>query len=102
MTNNGAFSKFITEFGSKEESSEEDNKAANKEHIDEKAHIEAKKQVKGGALMQLEERNTGAISGAVYRNYLKAGNGAIVLPFLLLSVVCIQAATVMSSYWFVL
>lgn len=51
--------------------------------------------------MQVEERNTGAISGAVYKTYLKAGNGAVVLPLLLLSVVLIQASNVMSSYWYV-
>jgi hypothetical protein len=60
-----------------------------------------KKAVAGNALMQKEERNTGAISGEVYKSYLKAGKGQIILPFLLLSFVLFQGATVMSSYWFV-
>ena len=51
--------------------------------------------------MQAEERNTGAISNAIYKTYLNAGNGVIVLPLLLLSVVLIQVSNVMSSYWYV-
>jgi hypothetical protein len=60
-----------------------------------------KKAVAGDALMQTEERNTGAISGKVYKSYLKAGKGQIIMPFLLLSVVLLQSATILSSYWFV-
>ena len=48
-----------------------------------------------------EERNTGAISRAVYKTYLHAGNGEIIVPLLIFSLVFIQASTVMSSYWLV-
>jgi hypothetical protein len=60
-----------------------------------------KKAVAGNALMQTEERNTGAISGKAYKGYMKAGKGQIIMPFLLLSLVLLQSATIMSSYWFV-
>jgi len=60
-----------------------------------------KKAVAGYALMQKEERNTGAISGMVYKSYLKAGERQIILPFLLLSLVLLQGSTILSSYWFV-
>ena len=60
-----------------------------------------KKAVAGEALMQTEERNTGSISGKVYKSYLKAGKGGIILPFLLLSLILLQGSTILSSYWFV-
>ena len=110
MSQGGEFSKFITEFGS---SKEEDEKQAEEDEnaIDVSAKADAegetkkmekmKKAVAGDALMQTEERNTGAISGKVYKSYLKAGKGQIILPFLLLSLVLLQGATILSSYWFV-
>ena len=109
MSQGGEFSKFIAEFGS---SKEEDEKQAEDENaIDVSAKADAegemkkiekmKKAVAGDALMQTEERNTGAISKKVYKSYLKAGKGPIILPFLLLSLVLLQGATILSSYWFV-
>lgn len=111
MTHGGEFSQFITEFGSKEEEQEKE------EERDEDA-IEAldddsatalktakarddkmKKAVAGAALMQTEERNTGAIAWPVYRDYMKAGHGEWVMPALVLSLVLMQGATVLSSYW---
>ena len=61
--------------------------------------IGPKKAVAGGGMMQAEERNTGAIAWSVYKEYAKAGKGAIVLPILFLSVVLVQGASVMASYW---
>lgn len=110
MSQGGEFSKFIAEFGS---SKEEDEKQAEEDEnaIDVSANADAegemkkiekmKKAIAGEALMQTEERNTGAISGKVYKRYLKAGKGEIVLPFLLLSLLLLQGATILSSYWFV-
>ena len=54
----------------------------------------------GYALMQTEERNTGAISEKVYKSYLEAGKGHITFPFLLLWLVLLQGATILSAYWF--
>ena len=109
ITQGGEFSKFIAEFGS---SKEEDEKQAKEDEnaIDESAKADdegekklekMKKAVAGDALMQTEERNTGAISRKVYKSYLNAGKGVIILPFLLLSLVLLQGATILSSYWFV-
>ena len=104
MSRNGEFSKFIAEFGSSKD--HEDENA-----MDEIAKVDAeeelkkmekmKKQVAGYSLMQIEDRYTGVISGKVYNSYLKAGKGQLVLPILLLSLVLLQGATIMSSYWFV-
>ena len=74
MARNGAFSQFVTEFGGQEEAAEE---AAEKDEDDVKAVEgadpaevkETKKVVAATALMQTEERATGAVKGVVYRDY---------------------------------
>ncbi|KAG6909964.1 hypothetical protein DXG01_014233 [Tephrocybe rancida] len=106
MNGHGEFAKFVTEFGAKEEEEEEKEEAeedAIEAATDSKGEEKtpAKKATPGAALMQTEERNTGAISGDVYKEYSRAGKGKIVLPLLFLSLVLIQGATVMSSYWLV-
>ncbi|KAG2035930.1 ABC transporter [Suillus americanus] len=98
MANDGAFSKFVSEFGSKEDSTKKEEKVA------EGAEIEDKKTQKGSAgkaMMQEEERNTGAIKWDVYREYLTAAHGPVLLPLLLLSVILMQCSSVMSAYWLV-
>jgi len=45
---------------------------------------------------------SGAISVDVYKNYIRAGNGYIIVPLLLLALALIQGVTVMSSYWCVM
>jgi ABC-type multidrug transport system fused ATPase/permease subunit len=110
MQRGGEFSAFITEFGAKEEEEEEEGKEEDAIEVpgnvdEDKAkklrEEKMKKAVAGTALMQTEERNTGAISGQVYKDYLKAGHGEVVMPLLLLSLVLMQGATVLSSYWYV-
>jgi hypothetical protein len=66
----------------------------------EKARREKRKaQQAGKALMQTEERVTGSVSGRVYGQYIRAGDGVVLVPLLFLSLVLIQATTVLSSYW---
>ncbi|KAJ7593418.1 ABC transporter [Mycena floridula] len=104
MTRNGEFSKFITEFGSNEQEEEEqkEEEVEAVDDIDEAKKAEArKKAVAGAGIMQAEERNTGAISKQVYKEYSTAGNGAVILPLLVLSLILMQAAQVMASYWLV-
>ncbi|KAG1831205.1 ABC transporter [Suillus subalutaceus] len=98
MANDSAFSKFVSEFGSKEDSTKKEEKAV------EGAEIEDKKIQKGTtvkAMMQEEERNTGAIKWEVYQEYLTAAHGPVLLPLLLLSVIFMQCCSVMSSYWLI-
>ena len=105
MSQDGEFSKFIAEFGSlKEEDENAIDLSAKADAEGELKKMEKmKKAVAGYAFkfMQTEERKTGAVSGKVYKSYLKAGKGHIILPFLLLSLVLLQGATSFSSYWFV-
>ena len=108
VSQGGEFAKFVAEFGS---SKEEDNEQAEESQAgadvsfktdeEEKKEMEKiKNAVAGGALMQIEERNRGAIAGKVYKSYLKTGKGQIILPLLFLSLVIFQGATVVSSYWY--
>ncbi len=100
MQNDGTFSKFVHEFGSQEEEKkevEEEEDAIDAGKGGEKK--ERKPDVIGASQMQAEERNTGAISGQIYKDYAKAGNGAVVLPFLAFALVFLQGSNVMSSYW---
>jgi ABC-type multidrug transport system fused ATPase/permease subunit len=112
MSSNGAFAHFVREFGSQEtkhDEEEEEGKAEEKavEGDDAEAVAEGKKADKrrkamaGKAIMQTEERVTGSVSGSVYGAYIKAGNGKVLLPLLFFSLLAIQGATVISSYWLV-
>lgn len=97
MASDGAFCKFIEEFGSKE-----DNNSKNTGEKIEMVRDDKKQQkvgIKSKAMMQEEERNTGAISIKVYRQYLSAGNGMVFVPILFLSIVMMQGSNVMASYW---
>ncbi|PFH53092.1 hypothetical protein AMATHDRAFT_73621 [Amanita thiersii Skay4041] len=108
-TDNGEFAKFMHEFGGKEEETEkqkedevdviEDNGMRQKE--DQEKETKKKNATPGATMMQAEERNTGAVRWEVYATYSKAGRGVLVLPVLILSVVLLQATTVMASYWLV-
>lgn len=109
MGRDNAFARFVREFGSQEKHDEEkedeieavdEAEAAKNAARDGKARDEKRrKQVAGKALMQTEERVTGSVSGNVYGEYIKAGDGAIVVPFLFISLVLMQAVNVLSSYW---
>lgn len=99
VSEGGAFAKFITEFVSHDNDAEEKGT----EEIEEEEGAEVEKnrrqKVKGTQLMQTEERTTGSIGIGVFKEYSKAGNGALYIPFLLLSLIAQQGAQVLSSYW---
>lgn len=97
MAGDGAFCKFIEEFGSKEDNRNEG--AGEKIEIVRDDKQERKVSIKGKGIMQEEERNTGAIPFKVYRQYLSAGNGVVLVPILFLSLGIMQGTMVMSSYW---
>jgi len=90
------FSRFLNEFISKD--NEETEKQATRVKS-ENSKEKTRKKSTGKGLMQIEERNTGAISWEVYKEYMKAGHGIIIVPMLILSMILMQTSTVMSSYW---
>ena len=107
---NGTFATHINEFVSKEnarkQAENEDENAIVEtlnagQGADSEANKRRQKPIIGEALMQQEERSTGAVAWDVYKAYLKAGNGPITVPILLGSFVLMQVATVLSSYWLV-
>lgn len=102
MAANSAFARFVNEFGSKESEQEEEVEAVEDDEADEKEaakKVKRQKKTQGAALMQAEERNTGAVNNQVYKEYIRAGKGYIILPMLILSVALLQGTQVMSSYW---
>ena len=118
MARGGEFSAFIKEFGSTAQGKmgDEDEEVAIKNSdietecskVDSAAGLtrekekleEMKKATSGAAIMQTEERNTGAIQWGVYQTFIKAGYGEVMIPLLVLSLVLLQGATVLSSYWY--
>ncbi|KAJ7758854.1 ABC transporter [Mycena maculata] len=95
----GEFSKFVTEFGSNDQSKDNSEEVA---EVNAAPEADARKKATAGVgMMQTEERNIGAISLNVYKSYLSAGNGKIIVPLILLSLVLLQGSNTMSSYWLV-
>ncbi|KAI5833117.1 hypothetical protein K523DRAFT_413569, partial [Schizophyllum commune Tattone D] len=110
MSNNGDFSRFVNEFGTQAEEKEKEEQEGIEEGAEgvvkgkaaEAAVMKTpKKNVAGPGIMQEEERRTGAVSAGIYAEYAKAAHGYIVIPLLLASLVLLQGATVISSYWLV-
>ena len=98
-TENGEFARFMNEFGGKGENEKEKEEISEEETKEESENDPKKNAAQGSALMQVEERNTGAIPWKMYKAYLSAANAAFVLPILFMSVVLLQGASVMAAYW---
>lgn len=117
-TANGPFQRLVVEFGGEKEKDEEQNKEDEAEAIED-TDEDGKKPVKtdranlsggksggksgdkAGALMQAEERNTGSVSLRVYLTYLKYGRGAYMVPICVMSIVLMQVANILNSYWLI-
>ncbi|KAG9017508.1 hypothetical protein FRB90_001017 [Tulasnella sp. 427] len=104
IARNGAFARFMREFNLAEQANEkkEEEEDAIKEAAEEK---KGKKgpivSLTGPAIMQQEERLTGAVQASVYAAYFNSGHGKILVPLLIISLLFSQAANVMNSYWLV-
>ncbi|KAH9928634.1 ABC transporter [Fomitopsis serialis] len=83
LESGGEFSRFVREFGAKEKREEEEEDVVEE--------VVAEKKDKGES----------SVNGAVYRQYMHAGRGEILVPLLILSVALLQGTQVMSSYWLV-
>ncbi|KAG8950683.1 hypothetical protein FRC04_007308 [Tulasnella sp. 424] len=104
IARNGAFARFMREFNLADEA--EEKKEEEEEAIEEAAGEKIEKRgpnisVAGPALMQQEERLTGAVQASVYAAYFNSGHGKILVPLLLASLLFSQASNVMNSYWLV-
>jgi ABC-type multidrug transport system ATPase subunit len=100
MVNRGDFARTFDEFVTKDQTESKGEKAADVEEADTDENIKKRRTaLRGAQLMQAEERNTGAVNGKVYKAYIQSGNGRVLLPILILTVVLMQVAIVLSSYW---
>ncbi|TFK36263.1 multidrug resistance-associated ABC transporter [Crucibulum laeve] len=100
MNKGPVFSRLMDEYGSLEQAEEKDADTANPRRKDEKKGAadgesleDASKKTKT-ALMQTEERETGAVSWAVYRKYLRFAGGLIWAPAILGLLILTQGAQV--------
>lgn len=75
IAKNGAFAKFVEQFGGKDEEMNEKEAADEEEAIEEASGAEKQKrrrnEAKGTALMQVEERAIGAVRGSIYHQYFQ-------------------------------
>ena len=100
IANEGDFYRFVEEFGTKDsEQNEEEGEASAGDQVEEVKENKVRKAVVGKSMMQEEERTTGAVNRDVYKEYLKAGNGQVIIPLLIVSIALLQGCQVMSSYW---
>ncbi len=103
MANRGAFSRTFDEFVTKGQEDSDGERTMDLEDAD--VDESAKKRQaarRGAAIMQAEERNTGAVNLQVYKRYFQSGNGVILLPTMFVTIVLMQSSIVLSSYWYVL
>ncbi|KAH9003059.1 ABC transporter [Lactarius hatsudake] len=102
MANGDDFARTFDEFVTKDQT-----KSKGKTGIpieDDDADEDVKKRqaaTRGAQLMQVEERNTGVVSFQVYKQYIQSGNGAALMPIMLVTLVLMQVSIVLSSYWLV-
>jgi hypothetical protein len=110
MASRGVFSKFVKQFGSRQEETEDVEEIAGEIEIEKEGKgdgdpdavtVLKEQYEKGKTIMQEEERNVGAVTWKVYKTYLAAGNGYILVPSLLFSLLLLQGTQLMSSYWLV-
>jgi len=102
MANRGEFSRTFDEFVTKGQEDSEGGKAVDLEDADDENAKKRQAARRGAALMQAEERNTGAVNLQVYKRYFQSGNGVVLLPIMFVTMVLMQASIVLSSYWYVL
>ncbi|KAF9472565.1 multidrug resistance-associated ABC transporter [Pholiota conissans] len=100
MADSVVFSRIMDEYGNleieEEKAKEKKLKARQAKGLSDDATEEeaSPKKPKDAALMQIEERNTGAVSWTTYRKYLKFAGGVIWAPAILLLLTIAQAAQV--------
>ncbi|GAA5823616.1 hypothetical protein JCM11251_000700 [Rhodosporidiobolus azoricus] len=97
----GAFAALMEEFGGEAEAEEEKKEEVEEAALDAETDLVKGKKAdkpKAKALMQEEERATGSVSGAVYREIFRLAQGWWTFSFLILSVLLQQGAQVVGSY----
>ena len=102
MANSVVFSRLMEEYGNLEA---EENSSKSRSRGNVKKAAETEESTEGGlkkdnaALMQTEERNTGAVTWTVYKNYLRFAGGIIWAPIIVLLLTLTQAAQGVFCLW---
>ncbi len=103
MANREKFARTFDKFVTKNRAESKGEKAGDVEDGDADENIKKRRAAKPGAqLMQAEERNTGAVNAQVYKQYIQSGNGMVLMPAVLVTIVLMQVSIVLSSYWCVI
>ncbi|SJL08922.1 related to YOR1-ABC transporter [Armillaria ostoyae] len=102
LADDGNFARLVTEFGGTS-SSPETSDASDDDGLEEIKSKSAQASGKGtskleGRLIVKERRTTGSVPWTVYRSYLTAGGGYIVVSFVTLAVMLMQGSQILSSY----
>lgn len=99
VANGSTFSRLMEEYGSLEAESENEEikdfskrKSKKTQGANDDGSEEGGSKRGSGALMQVEERNTGAVTWSTYANYLRFAGGVIWGPFILLILTLTQGA----------
>ena len=100
MRNREDFARTFDEFVTKDQTESKRERVVDVEDIDDENVKKRQAAMRGAQLMQAEERNTGAVNFQVYKQYFQAaGNGVVLIPIMLLTLVLMQICVVLSSYW---
>lgn len=96
LSDKGNFARLIDKFCGNDETK--------KENEDEKKPVEIskdkkKKSRRDKGLMMLEERATGSVAWAVYKEYINAAGGMWVIPAVIGSVILANTVNITTSYW---
>ncbi len=103
MANREDFARTFDEFVTKDQTESKGENAIDVEDGDADEDIKKRQAAKRGAqLMQAEERNTGMVSFQVYKQYIQSGNGVVLIPVMLVTLVLMEVSIVLSSYWCVI
>ncbi|KAH9031752.1 ABC transporter [Lactarius pseudohatsudake] len=102
MANGDDFARTFDEFVTKDQTGSKEEKAIEVEDADADEDVKKRRAAKRGAqLMQVEERNTGSVNVRVYKQYIQSGNGMVLVPVFLVTLMLMQVSMVLSSYWLV-
>ncbi|KAH7105792.1 ABC protein [Auriculariales sp. MPI-PUGE-AT-0066] len=107
MSNGGAFSKLITEFGGEHDKKDEEAEDPDKKLVVSKSAL--KKSTNGagkaagtgkleGRLIIAEKRTTGSVKLGVYHTYLTAGRWGLTLPFVFITALLMQVFQITNIY----
>ncbi|KAM0788854.1 hypothetical protein ACM66B_002939 [Microbotryomycetes sp. NB124-2] len=96
----GVFSQMYHEFVGQGDEKKEEQEEAEEEAVEEADKPKDEKK-KGKAIMQEEERLTGAVGWPIYKAFFHAARGYITVPVLLAALTFMQVAQVLQSYWLV-